>query len=116
MLQTKSFAFALRMVKMYRHLCKTKKEFILSKQLIRSGTSVAAMIREAKHAESRNDFTHKLAIAQKEMNESIFWIELLHAGGYLKRNEFQSIFKDADEVMRLLTAIIKTTKANNSKL
>ena len=79
----KSFAFAVRVVKLYQYLCEQKKEFVLSKQLLRSGTSVGAMLREAEHAESKNDFVHKMAIAQKEINETIYWHELLKETAYL---------------------------------
>ena len=75
--KVKSFSFAVRIVKLYRHLCEAKKEFVLSKQLLRSGTSVGAMIRESEHSESKPDFIHKMAIAQKEINETIYWLELL---------------------------------------
>jgi four helix bundle protein len=73
----KSFAFAVRIVRLYQFLCDNKKEFVLSKQLLRSGTSVGAMAREAEHSESKADFIHKLSISQKEINESIYWLELL---------------------------------------
>jgi four helix bundle protein len=74
----KSFAFAVRVVKLYQYLCEQKKEFVLSKQLLRSGTSLGAMVREAEHADSKADFKHKLGIAQREINESICWLELLN--------------------------------------
>ncbi len=109
----KSFAFAVRVVKLYQNLVDEKKEYVLSKQLLRSGTSVGAMVREAEHAESKNDFTHKLAIAQKEINESIYWLELLKETDYLTATEFEDICKDAVEVIKLLTAIIKSAKAKN---
>jgi len=76
-IKIKSFGFAVRVVKLYQFLCNEKKEFTLSKQLLRSGTSVGAMVREAEHSESKADFVHKLAIAQKEINETIYWLELL---------------------------------------
>ncbi len=75
--KSKSFGFAIKTVNLYKYLCNDKKEFVLSKQLLRSGTAVGALVREAEHAESRADFIHKMAIAQKECNESIYWIELL---------------------------------------
>ena len=78
----KSFAFAVRVVKLYQFLIDVKKEYVLSKQLLRSGTSVGAMVREAEHAESKADFKHKMAIAQKEINETIYWIELLKETNY----------------------------------
>ena len=79
--------------------------------MVRSGTSVGAMVREAEHSESKNDFIHKFAIAQKEINETIYWLELLQATDYLKKEEFESINKDAVELMKILTTIIKNTKA-----
>ncbi|ADX66804.1 MULTISPECIES: four helix bundle protein [Weeksella] len=108
----KSFSFAVRIVKLYRHLCEQKKEYVLSKQLLRSGTSVGAMVREAEHAESKTDFRHKMAIAQKEINETIYWLELLVATDYLTREQFESINADAVEIIKLIRSIIKTTKAN----
>ncbi len=93
--KAKSFAFAVRVVKVYQFLKAEKAEFTLSKQLLRSGTAVGAMIREAEHAESRNDFIHKLGVAQKEMNETIYWIELIYETGYLSEKQFESLNKDA---------------------
>jgi len=110
--KNKSFGFAVRIVKLYQYLCEQKKEFVLSKQLLRSGTSVGAMIREAEHAESKLDFKHKMAIAQKEINETIYWLELLKTTDYLTREQFESINADATEVIKLITTINKTTKAN----
>ena len=80
-IKNKSFAFAIRIVKLYQFLCETKKEFVLSKQLLRCGTAVGALIREAEHAESKTDFKHKMSIAQKEINETIYWLELLNETG-----------------------------------
>ena len=111
-IKNKSFAFAIRIVKLYQFLCDAKKEFILSKQLLRCGTAVGALIREAEHAESKLDFKHKLAIAQKEINETIYWLELLKETGYLTNDQFHSIYIDAIEIIKLLTSIIKSTKAN----
>lgn len=110
--KNKSFGFAVRIVKLYQYLCEQKKEFVLSKQLLRSGTSLGAMIREAEHAESKLDFKHKMAISQKEINETIYWLELLKTTDYLTREQFESINADATEVIKLITTIIKTTKAN----
>ena len=108
----KSFKFAIRIVKLYQYIKSEKKEYVLSKQLLRSGTSVGAMVREAEHSESKADFIHKMAIAQKEMNESIYWLELLKETDYLSNEQYQSINKDAVEVIKMLTSIIKTTKTN----
>ena len=79
---------------------------------MQSGTSVGAMIREAEHAESKVDFKHKMSIAQKEINETIYWLELLKEIEYLTKEEFQSLEKDAVEIIKLITSIIKTTKSN----
>tara|TARA_R110002051_G_scaffold35717_1_gene78270 strand:+ start:1445 stop:1729 length:285 start_codon:yes stop_codon:yes gene_type:complete len=84
----------------------------MSKQVLRSGTSVGAMIREAEHAESKPDFIHKMAIAQKEINETLYWLELLFKTDYLNQQEYNSLSIDATELLKLLTSIIKATKAN----
>ncbi len=107
----KSFLFAVRIVELYKFLCDEKGEFILSKQMMRSGTSVGAMIREAEHAETKKDFIHKMAIAQKEMNETIYWLELLKETDYISDKEFKSMHKDAIELIKLITAILKTAKS-----
>ena len=112
-LRDKSFAFAVRIAKLYRYLAENKKEFVLSKQILRSGTSVGAMVRESEHAQSKADFIHKLSIAQKEINETIYWLELFQATNYLSSQEFESINENAVEIIKLITTIIKTTKSNN---
>ena len=109
----KSLLFAVRIVKLYKHLTEIKKEYVMSKQILRSGTSVGAMVHEAEHAESANDFIHKMAIAQKEMNETLYWLVLLEKTDYLSHKQFESINSDALEIIKLLTSIIKTTKKNN---
>lgn len=111
--KNKSFAFAVRVVKLYQFLCEQKKEFVLSKQLLRCGTSVGAMVREAKHAETKNDFKHKMGIAHKEINETIYWLELLKQTDYLTTEQFESINNDAVEIIKLITAIIKSAKNIN---
>ncbi|MET3027563.1 four helix bundle protein [Flavobacterium sp. UW10123] len=108
--RNKSFDFAIRIVKLYQYLNNNKKEFILAKQLLRSGTSVGAMIREAEHAESKSDFIHKFAIAQKEANETVYWLELLKATDYLNEKEFENIYNDAITILKLITSILKTSK------
>ena len=108
----KSFAFAIRIVNLYKFLVNEKKEFVLSKQLLRSGTAVGALVREAEQGESRKDFIHKLAIALKEANETEYWLELLHQTDYLDAKSFESIHKDNVELLKLLTSIIKTSKDN----
>lgn len=109
-LKTKSFAFAVRVVNLYKYLCNEKKEFVLSKQLLRSGTAIGALVREAEQAESKADFVHKMAIALKEANETEYWLELLHETKYLEPAEFSSMQKDVVELLKLLTSIINTTK------
>jgi four helix bundle protein len=111
-LKEKSFKFAVRIVNLYKHLCEEKKEFVLSKQALRSGTSVGAMVREAEHSESKADFVHKMAIAQKEINETIYWLELMRETDYLSDKESESIHNDAVELIKLLTSSIKTAKNN----
>jgi four helix bundle protein len=113
-IKDKSFAFALRIVKMYQYLTDEKREFVLSKQLLRSGTAIGALVREAEQAESKADFIHKMAIALKEANESDYWIELLHQAGYIEKKSYQSIQADLTELLKLLTAIIKTSKARRA--
>ena len=109
-LQTKSFAFAVRVVNLYKFLCAEKKEFVISKQLLRSGTAIGALVREAEQAESKADFVHKLAIALKEANETEYWLELLQETKYLTPTEFESIHSNLIELLKLLTSIIKSTK------
>jgi four helix bundle protein len=110
----KSFAFAKRIVKLYEYLCDQKREFIMSKQVMRSGTAVGALVREAECAETRNDFKHKLGLAQKEINETLYWLELLKETDYLNGEEFDSIYTDALELIKLITAILVATKKNLS--
>ena len=113
--RTKSFSFAIRIVKLYKFLIGKNSEFVLSKQLLRSGTAIGAMIREADFAESRADFIHKTAIAQKECNETLYWLELLYETDYITQTQYDSINQNAVELMKLITSIIKTAKANNHK-
>lgn len=114
-IKTKSFSFALRIVKLYQFLSLEKKEFVLSKQLLRSGTAIGALVRESEHAESKPDFIHKLAIAQKEANESDYWIELLFQSDYLNISQFQSLNSDIIEINKILASIIISTKQNLKK-
>ncbi|MGH2278569.1 four helix bundle protein [Aliarcobacter sp. ERUVET-7] len=111
----KSFAFAVRIVNLYKYLCEEKKEFVLSKQLLRSGTSIGANISESQDAQSPNDFISKLSISLKEARESKYWIDLLIETKYLTSLETNSILSDLDEITKLLVSIIKTTKDNNAK-
>lgn len=114
-IKNKSFTFALRIVKMYQFLCEQKKEFVLSKQLLRSGTAIGALVREAEQAESPADFIHKMAIALKEANETEYWMELLFQSNYIDEAAFNSIKTDLTEILKLLISIIKTTKQNHKK-
>ena len=95
-------------------MCEHKKEFVLSKQLLRSGTAIGALVREAEQAESKTDFIHKLAIAQKEANETDYWIELLYQSNYLNKTQFSSIQSDSIEINKLLASIIITSKKNRN--
>jgi four helix bundle protein len=106
----KSFAFAVRIVNLYKHLCGEKREFVLSKQILRSGTAIGALVCEAEQAESKPDFVHKMAIALKEANETEYWILLLCETGYLTANETESIVTDNKDLLKLLTSIIKSAK------
>ena len=106
----KSFNFAVRIVKLNQYLVKRKREFVLSKQILRSGTAVGALVRESEQAESTADFIHKLSIALKEANETDYWLDLLYKTDYLEEKQHQSLKNDSAELLRLLTAIIKTSK------
>ena len=109
-LKEKTFAFAVRAVKLYQYLVEEKKEYTLGKQVLRSGTNPGAMVREAFNAESPKDFIHKLSIGQKEIGETIYWLELLEATNYISKKEFDSLNADATEVMKLLRSTIITRK------
>lgn len=110
-LKSKSLLFAIRIVNLYKFLSEEKKEFVLSKQILRSGTSIGAMVREAEFGESNSDFIHKLAIAQKEINETIYWLELLFETKYINKKQFESLSADALELIKIITASIKTIKS-----
>ena len=105
-IKIKSFDFALRVVNLYKFLYNEKKEYVLSKQLLRSGTSIGALVLEAEQAESKLDFIHKLAIAQKEENESDYWLELLFQSKYLNETQFQSLKKNIIEINKIVASII----------
>ena len=106
----KSFRFALRITKLYKYLRESKREFVLSRQLLRAGTSIGANIAEAEQAQSRPDFVSKLGIALKEAAETNYWIRLLHGADYLSEPEYLSILADCREIEKMLTAIIKATR------
>ena len=107
----KSFALAVREVRMSRWLLESRKEFVLSKQVLRSGTAIGAMVREAEQAESRADFAHKMAIALKEASETEYWLELLHETDLLESAAYESLREDTVEILKLLTSIVKTTRS-----
>ncbi|WP_338790786.1 four helix bundle protein (plasmid) [Bernardetia sp. Wsw4-3y2] len=109
-LKQKSFHFAVRIVNLYKYLADQHKEYVLSKQILRSGTSVGANIREAEFAQSNLDFIHKLSISQKEINETIYWLELLKETNYIKEEQFKSLNNDAIEILKIITSSIKTMK------
>jgi four helix bundle protein len=109
----KSFAFAVRIVKMCQYLSGEKYEWMLSKQLLRSGTSVGTMVREAAFAESDADFIHKLSVSRKELSETQYWLELFFATAFISEKEYNSVDNDAQEIGKLLTSSIKTKKSNN---
>ncbi|MDR2938186.1 MAG: four helix bundle protein [Prevotellaceae bacterium] len=111
----KSYKFALRVIALYKWLCSEKKEFVLSKQILRSGTAVGALVKEAEHAQSKADFLNKMNIALKEANETEYWLMLLKDSDFLSKEEFQSVHADCDELLRLLVSIVKTTKASLKK-
>ena len=108
--QDKSFRFAVRIVNLCKYLQADKKEYILSKQILRCGTSIGANIAEAQQAQSRADFINKLNISLKEAYETDYWLRLLYETQYLDEEAFQSIFSDCCELEKLLISIIKTTK------
>ena len=109
-LKIKSYKFAIRVVKLYQFLIKEKKEFVLSKQILKSGTAIGALIREAEFAQSRADFTNKMNIALKEASETIYWLEILKDTGYIDDKLFSSLNNDCEEFIRMLVSTVKTSK------
>ena len=112
----KSLAFGKRIVKCYRHLRYTKKETTMSNQLLRSGTSIGANVREGLYAQSRKDFISKLNIALKEAGETDYWLEIIYSAEYFTAEEYKSLKADNDELLRLLISIIKKTKDNSEQI
>ena len=108
-IEEKSFAFASRIIKLYKYITSEKKEFNLSKQILRSGTSIGANISEAQKAQSKADFNAKMCIALKEANETEYWLRLLFKEKYLTEKQFKSMKKDIDEILAILTSICKKT-------
>ena len=103
----KSKAFALKVIALYKKLCDTNREFVMSKQLLKSGTSIGANIKEAQQGQSKADFYAKLYISLKEASETEYWLELLHESGYIGEEEFSAIYQDCQEIIKLLVAITK---------
>lgn len=103
----KSFTFAIRIVRLYQHLTSEKKEFVLSKQLLKSGTSIGANVEEGIGGISRKDFRAKLSIAYKEARETKYWLRLLHATDYITEKAFNSLMKDCEELLKILYVIVK---------
>ncbi|MFC2121786.1 four helix bundle protein, partial [Bacteroidota bacterium] len=114
-IKKKSLAFAVDIVQLCKFLTDNKKEYIMSKQLIKSGTAVGALVRESEHAESPLDFIHKLSIALKEANESVYWLELLKEVGYISIKTFEKYKTDCQELVKILVSIIKSSKAKLTK-
>jgi four helix bundle protein len=110
-LKSKSFDFSLRIIKLYRHLNSELKEYVLSKQVLRSGTSIGANIVEANHAQSRADFAHKLSISLKEAHETQYWLELLCESGYVLGKQIDPLISECCELQRILTVSINTSKS-----
>ena len=109
-IENKSFLFAIRIVRLYKFLCEEKKEYILSKQLLRAGTSIGANVTESQQAQSKPDFVSKISIALKEASETKYWIKLLGATEYLSENQTKSILDDCVEIEKILVTILKSAK------
>ncbi len=112
----KSYDFSLQIIKLYKYLVSEKKEYVLSKQLLRSGTAIGALIKESEHAQSKADFLNKINIALKEANETEYWLQLLNESEYLDNNQYKQLKLNIDELLRLLISIVKTTKINLNRL
>ena len=111
-LREKSYAFALRIIKLYQYLCSEKHEYVISKQALKAGTSIGALVREAEFAQSKADFISKLSIALKEANETDYWLSLLKDSEYITEKMYNSIAPDAVELIKMLTSSIKTAKSS----
>lgn len=110
-LKDRSYAFAIEIVKISQRLQEEKKEFVLSKQILRSGTAIGALIREAEFGQSKPDFIHKMSVGLKEANETDFWLSLLKDTNYLAQDKYLELFKDCNEIISMLVATIKTLKS-----
>ena len=114
-LHKKSYTFAVRIVNMVKHINSTQKEFCITNQILRSGTAIGALVREAEFAQSPQDFVNKLSIALKEGNETFYWLNILHDTAYIDQASFESMLKDCNELIALLVSSIKTSKQRNNK-
>ena len=112
-LKSKSYSFALRIVNLYKHLASQQKEYVLSKQVLRSGTSVGANVTEGNRAQSKMDFVHKLSIALKEADETEYWLNLLRDSSFITEQQAESLLADCTELQKMLTSSIKTAKSNS---
>ena len=113
-IQIKSYAFAVKIVKVYKHLCENKKEYVMSKQLLRSGTSVGANVEEAIGGQSEKDFFAKLTIAYKEARETHYWVRLLTDTEFITKEESESLLFDIEELLRIIGSIQKTLRSKNT--
>lgn len=111
----KSYAFALRIIKLYKYLVSDQKEFVLSKQILRSGTSIGALVKKSEHAQSKADFINKMNIALKEANETEYWLMLLKDSLYIEEKSFNSIHSENVELIKLLVSIVKSSKETLKK-
>ena len=115
MIQTKSYAFAIRIVNAYKFLTNDQKEYVLSKQMLRSGTAIGALVAEAHHAQSSADFLNKMNVALKEANETFYWLSLLRDTDYLEQQAYDSLSADCNELVALLVSIVKSVKSSMTK-
>ena len=113
LIQKKSRDFAIRIIKCYKYLCEKKSEYVLSKQLLRSGTSIGANAHEAVNAQSRADFISKYSISLKEANETTYWLDILQASNYIDKEQFESLNNDCNELIKLLTSALKKLKQSD---
>lgn len=113
LINSKTLKFALRIIEMVKYVRRKDNENVLTNQVLRSGTSIGASVRESEYAQSQSDFIHKLSISLKEANETGYWLCLLNKAGYIDGNSYESIKKDCDEIMAILIASIKTAKSHN---
>jgi len=111
----KSYKFALKIISLYKVLAFEQKEVVLSKQLLRSGTAVGALVIEAEHAQSKSDFLNKMNVALKEINETEYWLMLLKDSSFISKKEFDSIYTDCVELIKILASIVKTAKTSLQK-